>query len=625
VSTDGDVIIPNLRDVRRSTLAAQVAGNHQAIFDDLDVYASASAEFRPIEPNYCMASSGCTIMPRAIAIARWLIDNHETSDYATQLFFRLANAVGRLFNSAELDDAAVAALILAHAGDRPARAPVELALFVALVLRRPLIFEDAARAFLGDMSIPLEIRLAVASSISKIYWNMWKANKPWGYDGISPELHAAYFIPNRYRFEFITEIVGRIGLEFAAEVAKQDFIRRRPLRPPWLKLCFLVEDFGSRPLNTTTKLIVDYAHLVTSKMRNVSVNILVAKNDQPSKDSRFIGVFGSSRASLEDLLDAYEFDLEAFHNGRLTLGYLDAPTGGGYVQRFVDALVDLRPDCIVLFPVPHFVLEPALNNNFPVVAVELVNGMLSSELFDVVIPNGKPHRATVERYGDRLVLMPLPDVPFIAREKYTRKSLGYPEHGLGIVVASVGINFERRMRMHAEHEVFWRRVSGILRAHPDVIWQLVGIDEVGEEAIVTECPELQPFLENGQLRCKAYETDLRAFLQYCDIYAHPPIPGGGRGVSLAAPAALPIVCYSFNDAANFLPENQLYPNHDEYFLALRRLIQDPELRQQLGASNSRILGDDYFAYAAQGMIYAAFKAMERYNERQGLSVEARVD
>lgn len=240
---------------------------------------------------------------------------------------------------------------------------------------------------------------------------------------------------------------------------------------------------------------------------------------------------------------------------------------------------------------------------------------------DGLIPIGVPSRATVQRYGDKLVVMPIPAVPFLAKENYRRETFGYPERGAAVVIASAGINFERRI----EDRRYWDYVAGILRAYPQVIWQLVGINKDGEASILATCPQLKEFAESARLRFTEYETDLRAFLQCCDIYAHPPMAGASRSNELAAAAGLPILCYPYNDGAYFLPDTQLHATHDDYFAALGRLIEDQALRQRFGSVNSRILGDDFNSYAAQGLLYAVFRAMDRYNERQGLPLVPRED
>jgi glycosyltransferase involved in cell wall biosynthesis len=614
---------PTLNDVLGGAFEAHARGDWQRVIDQIDSFAGIRADDRPPMSRVAAAETGAERFSRATSIAAWLIGQDLNLGYVTQLFFLLANAVGEFPESAEIDDTAVTAEIYRRYDGRTAWDRAQIALFAAVALRRAEISEEFIRKLLNDPNVSLETRLALASGVSIIYQTMRKANLPLGYEGISRGLADAYFRPNRQRFGFVAEIVDRVGSEFAAELLKHGFVRRRPQHSPRLKICLLVEEFGHKPLNTTTKLIIDYAYLLVSRMGNITVDIVVAKNHWPNGEFRMVGVHSGADASLEALLEAYGFATTALKEQRLTLTYLDAPTQGGYTERFIAALAGLNPDCIVLFPVPHFVLEQALYSNFPVIAVELVNGMLSSPLIDVLIPNGKPTRATVERYGDKLVLMPLPDVPFVARENYTRETLGYPASAAGVVIATVALNFERRMRVHPGHEAYWDHVATVLRTHPEVVWQLVGINTEGEASILAECAELRQFVDNGQLRFKQYEADLSAFLQCCDIYAHPPITGGGRGVALAAPCALPILCYVFNDAANLLPEDQLYGTHEDYFLALDRLIEDPEFRRTLGASNSRILGDDYFSYCAQGLFYAALKAIERYNERQGLQMVSR--
>jgi hypothetical protein len=128
-------------------------------------------------------------------------------------------------------------------------------------------------------------------------------------------------------------------------------------------------------------------------------------------------------------------------------------------------------------------------------------------------------------------------------------------------------------------------------------------------------PDIAGMIMSGRLRFQQYELDLPALYGCCDIFAMPPIAGGGRGTALAVSAGLPIVAYRFSDAANFMPPDQLHESHEGYFESLSKLIADESHRTDLGSKNKDIFGDDSLKYSAQGLLHGVFKAIETYNIR----------
>jgi hypothetical protein len=181
------------------------------------------------------------------------------------------------------------------------------------------------------------------------------------------------------------------------------------------------------------------------------------------------------------------------------------------------------------------------------------------------------------------------------------------------VIVSVGINFEQRIA--ASNQVFWARVVDILNEFSNAVWLMVGIGDAGRQSIVARFPDIAQTIMAGRLRFQQYEQDLPALYGCCDVFAMPPIAGGGRGTALAVSAGLPIVAYRFSDAANFMPLDQLHDSHDGYFEALSKLIVDKSHRVDLGSRNKYIFSEDFLKYSAQGLLHGVFKAMETYNVR----------
>jgi hypothetical protein len=534
--------------------------------------------------------------------------------YISELFFIFANAIHETMGDARVDPAAIEPLIV----DRVRHSvslDSALALFAALAVADPPVSESWVMHVLHAKETSLDDRIGLASCVAVIYQTLFKgANLPKGYSSLSARLRRTYGRARRQRMQFVADVASIASEQLSYRLRQITSDRPpRPARPPIVSMAVIVEDFGPLPRNTTTKLIVDWCYLLVRTFHNVHLTILVAKNHAPDDDFRMPGVHSCAIVGLGSLLEWYGLPTDADIQGRLTLRYVRDAEGGGFTERFVAELSRAAPDCTLFFSVPNFLIERAIYDHFPVVAIELLNGLNNSLSVDVMIPNGKVAPGTMELFGSKLTQVPYPQIPFVIRENYTRKSLNLPDPDRGVVIVSVGINFEQRIA--AGNQLFWGRVQDILTQFPNAVWLMVGIGDAGKQSIMARFPDIAGIIMSGRLRFQQYELDLRALYGCCDIFALPPIAGGGRGTALAVSAGLPIVAYRFSDAANFVPPDQLHESHEGYFESLSKLIADESHRTDLGSKNKDIFSEDSLKYSAQGLLHGVFKAIETYNTR----------
>lgn len=132
---DGNSRRLTLDDVLSMTFKAQADANFDEVFALIDEFAGASTEFHSSVTKDDAAKSNVNHFARAVSVAAWLTGAQINPGLATQLFFRLANAVGHVVETTKIDDATVTAQISLQAEGRPISVAFELALFAALSLR----------------------------------------------------------------------------------------------------------------------------------------------------------------------------------------------------------------------------------------------------------------------------------------------------------------------------------------------------------------------------------------------------------------------------------------------------------------------------------------------------------
>jgi hypothetical protein len=349
--------------------------------------------------------------------------------YISELFFIFVNALQEVIGDARIDPAVIEPLIV----DRVRHSvslDSALALFAALAVGEPAVFERWVMHVLHAKETSLDDRIGLASCVAVIYQTLFKAaNLPKGYSSLSARLRRSYGRARRQRMQFVADVSGLAADQLSDRLRQITSDRpRRPARPPTVSVAAIVEDFGPLPRNTTTKLIVDWCYLLVRTFHNVHLTILVAKNHAPADDFRMPGVHSCAIVGLESLLEWYGLPMDADIQRRLTLRYVRDAEGDGFTERFVAELSRAAPDCTLFFSVPNFLIERAIYNHFPVVAIELLNGLNSSLTVDVMIPNGKAAASTIQLFGSRLTQVPYPQIPFVIRESYTRQSLNLPDH-----------------------------------------------------------------------------------------------------------------------------------------------------------------------------------------------------
>lgn len=184
----------------------------------------------------------------------------------------------------------------------------------------------------------------------------------------------------------------------------------------------------------------------------------------------------------------------------------------------------------------------------------------------------------------------------------TRAALNLPD--AAVVLISAG------SRLDSEITGEWAiRMQAWLRAHPNVVWLLVG----GKAA---HPPMLDTTVGSTPIRLINHQEDLRSVLRCADIYVNPERVGGGFSVAEAMAEGLAVVALPQGDGGDKLG-NDASPTLDAYFEQLSALAADSEARKNMGVRLKRRFTDTLDLTASgPALLAACHTACERFVQRE---------
>jgi glycosyltransferase involved in cell wall biosynthesis len=254
--------------------------------------------------------------------------------------------------------------------------------------------------------------------------------------------------------------------------------------------------------------------------------------------------------------------------------YSDTARSRGWrVRDDLDALSRFQPGVVVAFGAETSLLRPLIFPHYPVLSLSM-GGPPGIGFCDVYAgPNdprdveqmydesglARPREIRQHRYGMDL---PLP------KRVMSRTELGLSDEDF--VVCTVGNRLDGEI-----DSSFVDLMEAFLNQRPESRWLIVGGNELA--AVRSREPVWQRVVH------VAYEADLPALYERCDVFANPFRRGGGHSVALAMDRAVPVVSLdTSNDAMMMLGAGRGVANAAAYLAALTRLREDADRRAAVG-------------------------------------------
>lgn len=146
-----------------------------------------------------------------------------------------------------------------------------------------------------------------------------------------------------------------------------------------------------------------------------------------------------------------------------------------------------------------------------------------------------------------------------------------------------------------------------MERHPQLVWMIVG-DEGQPLPALAQVPA-------HRLRLLPRSGDVPALLDCADIYAHPPIPGGGFAVAEAMSHGLTVLALAGFDGGDKLGADAV-ADFAAYFALLDACVKDAGLRRARGQRHQRHFHEQLdLAQSGPGLLAACAAAIARYQER----------
>lgn len=229
-----------------------------------------------------------------------------------------------------------------------------------------------------------------------------------------------------------------------------------------------------------------------------------------------------------------DYHKEVF-SSHMTIEYIDIIAPREKMQFELDKIVKFSPDLIVDMGTQNSILSYVYSKIFPTLYLSTAGGQSSNYFTFFGVHN---HDMFVEvneiyhsvDYKKEVVSYFLPMIPKV-QNKYERDT--YPEASISkddFILISVGNRIGKEMKSD-----FIDIVCRKLLVKQNIKWLIVG----GQSDYLSQ--KYSGFLEANKIEYIAYEDDLPALYQICDVYISPKRQGGGTSAFWAMYYGIPVV------------------------------------------------------------------------------------
>jgi glycosyltransferase involved in cell wall biosynthesis len=434
---------------------------------------------------------------------------------------------------------------------------------MSLMFGKLAFIEQNVNNKIDSDEITISNKVEIYCALRKIIYEIKMKIKPDYYKNMSKELIGSLFLSTLECERF------RVGkLESVKSLFRREFVNNViPLSRGSKRIIVLVDEIISGSHSTVTKLIFDWIYCVGEFYPEYSVEVLVTL-DFLIDGTDAVGTNKQPEINLLKMLD--DLNLSSEYTRKISILYRK---NGEDLMAWLKKHLNNKPILsLFCFPSPKWSLPIMLNDLYPIVGVELANGMNLNGMASVIIPNGTINEKTIKIYGDKLFKAEFPKIPFLPKEKYKRSDFNIPTNS--VLIVSVGRSFVMRS-INTEWNEYVDNITTLLKQNNNHVWLFVGESLENFTKSVNE--ELAVYI-NDRIFIIENERDLMALYNICDIFAMPPINGGGRGLTLAAFSKLACICLSKSDGSKNIPNDFVFDTLSDYFNFVKLLIDDIELR-----------------------------------------------
>lgn len=450
--------------------------------------------------------------------------------------------------------------------------------------------------FISKAIIQKALKLDYLNTLKKITFDFRRKIKPTYLQGLS-ELYIASI--NRsllqrdvFRQQFTDEIKITLNL--------------KPIKTHESTLVLLLEEVQERTLSTVNKLIFDWIYILNKETPKLHIKVLVTNDFQAVQDGFPFGFSANKTIGLEQIYEEFGLVLE----NPETVELIYRPSHIGSLEWVLENLKIISPIAVMCFPNPQWPFLKVLKDYIPIIGVELANGVNLKDMCTVVFPNGKPNDHTKNKYGDMLFDIEFPQIAFKNQTNYTKTQFGLPENTPLIV--SLGRQLFARSAIDLQQ--YFSKIKGFLDINQSCVFILVG----EKPPQIINQAEFATLVDDKRILFIPDEQDIMSLLNICDIFAMPPIKGGGRGIGLAASIGLPCVSFDISDGAKSLPSHLIFKltDLDGYFQKLDTLLNNKVEYETESFNCSQIFTDKLFSKISNATNSAIKLARANFNEQR---------
>lgn len=446
--------------------------------------------------------------------------------------------------------------------------------------------EFAIKTVVHNKNIDLSLKFELFNTYKREFYDFRRSIPPLHMKEISDNLLNSLTRYDRIRENFRMEINKYLVSLFE----KQYTVNTKAFSSNSGTIVFILEDFYSLSRSTVNKLILDWIYCIGEYTPEIKIEILITLDFMVNGDV-IVGQTAHDKVDLETMMN--ELKLATEYTNNISLVYRNPDID---LLEWLSINIDVSSLLsLVMFPSPRWPLAAALNKFYPVVAIELANGVNLNEMADIVLPNGVVTDKTIAKYGNKIYQADFPQIPFPKQKNYDRRDFSISTDS----VVVIGVGRQLVVRAGDKWESYIKEVITVLDEEPKSIWVFVG--ERKKNFSFNENQILNDYYKNNRILVIEDEEDLVALYEVCDIFAMPPIGGGGRGIGLATSTPLPCVSLNISDGAKSLPKECIFTDQNEYFSAIKELIENKSKRIDMANLCKEVFGSELLKKAAIDM------------------------
>lgn len=546
------------------------------------VFESVSAKFARSRVETEISNDGKTLTQLAIEVAN--VNGEE------DVYYKLCDIIHNTLSQKDLDEIEENATLLLNDLSN-FKDFVLFQHFKSLVIGDFSFLEQALTSILNNKQSTVDFKLELLNTYKNETFDFRRKIRPRHLDNLSKELIGSLNQKLNARDIFRQNAVNTLVNETVNQINTFNF------KSESKNIVFILEEIQQRYSSTVNKLIFDWVYSVNTFNPEYNITILVT-NDVV--DGIIPGIKSKKIVNTQELVETLE------------INHPDTKVNAIYRDKNVELLSWLFGEFnkhddllgIVTFPSPRWPLASVLSQVAPTVGIELANGVNLNEMATIILPNGIPSKKTRDKYGDKLVEVPFPQIPFPKAIEYTRGQFNFSD--TDFVIVSVGRHLFSRASI--DIKLFLDRVVSLLVKHSNLKWFFIGEKNIFDHG--SEYTELSSFITSGRVSIVSNEDDLVGFYDVCDLFAMPPIKGGGRGIGLAASCCLPCISFDISDGAKSFPKELVFDSEDmnSYFEMIERIYLNDDLKDTYSKLCRNIFGPELHKECSTGLIDAVRRA-----------------